>query len=159
GHGPVGDLGRTLRDVDHVRDPPLAVAAGTQWVARPAPRAPRAQALGQVTTQFAAPLDEQRLVDRLGRHLHLQIIWVVHPQPVRDLVRGVLLLQPILHLLSQPGVAGQPGLLGPTSQAIGTRLSRPRPIPALAGVAAQLATDRARITLQSRSDRRPGASY
>ena len=75
GHRPVVGLGRTLADVDHVRDPVLPLPGLTAGVAQ---RPPGAQTPGQLTAQRAARLHIQRLVDRLGGHPHLRIVGELH---------------------------------------------------------------------------------
>jgi hypothetical protein len=62
GHGPVGGLSRPLADHDHARDASAALIVA----AFGAPDGlAGAQASGQVTAQRAAPLDVDRLIDRL----------------------------------------------------------------------------------------------
>ncbi len=68
-HGPVGNLGGSLADQDHVRD--LARGALHSRASRASHGPAGAQVLVQVSTQMATALDIQRLVDRLGAHLHL----------------------------------------------------------------------------------------
>jgi hypothetical protein len=82
--GAVISLGGTLADVDHVRDPILALMG---LAARATQRPPGPQALGQVTAQRSAGLHVQRLVDRLGRHPHLRIVRKLAAQPSDDLLR------------------------------------------------------------------------
>jgi hypothetical protein len=81
--GAVLDLGRALRDHDHVAQLPAVVRAPAL-----APTgAARAQTRGEVLAQRAAGLNEQRLIDRLVRDLHPRIIRELDPQAARDLLR------------------------------------------------------------------------
>ena len=69
-HGPVINLGGSFGDVDHPRDASPAVGGAALLAAG----ASGAQASGQLTTQFAAALDEKGLVDRLVAHPHLRVV-------------------------------------------------------------------------------------
>ena len=70
GHGPVLSLGRPLGDVQDVAAGPPA--RRVTYPGRAAGGVPAAQLGGQLLAQRAAALHEQRQVDRLVRHLHLQ---------------------------------------------------------------------------------------
>ena len=71
GDRPIIGLGRTLGDVDHVRDPVLALADLPRG---PTNRPTSPQTPGQITFQDAAGLHIQRLVDGFSAQLHLRPI-------------------------------------------------------------------------------------
>ena len=56
---------------------------------------------GELAPQRATRLEVQRAVDRLVRDLHLVIVGVLESQPARDLLRGVILPQPLDDNLTQ----------------------------------------------------------
>jgi Domain of Unknown Function (DUF1080) len=87
-HGPIIGLGRPFGDVDHVRDPVLALPDLPRW---PPHRTTSPQTPGQFVFQGAAGLHIQRLVDGFSAQLHLRPIGKLDLQPARDLLRGVLL--------------------------------------------------------------------
>src|SRR6266487_4243448 len=90
GNGTVLGLGRPFPDHDLGSDELLAVSSG------PGPghpkRPPGAQACGQLAAQRAAALHVQRLVDGLVQDPHGLIIGEVGPEPVGDLLQGLLKL-------------------------------------------------------------------
>ena len=152
GDGAIVGLGGPLGDVDHVRDPVLALPG----LAAGAPQRPSgAQAPGQVAAQRSAGLHVQRLIDGLGRHAHLRVLGELLAQPAGDLLRRVAPLQILLHLLSQRQVGGQLRWLGPPGALVGERVRGRRAIrlPAAAGVTPKLAADRRRAAPKPPSDR------
>jgi hypothetical protein len=78
----IGDLGRPLADHDHVDDSPVGLGSGP----RPPLGPPGPQAAAQLASQFASPLNEQGLVDRLVRHMHHRITRIHPAQPASDLL-------------------------------------------------------------------------
>jgi hypothetical protein len=62
----------------------------------------RAQALGQFLAQRPAPLHKQRLVNRLVRHAHLQVIWEGYSPSRCNLLRRPSPREASLNLTSQP---------------------------------------------------------
>ncbi len=80
GYGPVIGFGRTLGQDDISGDVPLRLVSRTG--PRPPQRLTGAQAGDQLTLERAAPLDEQRLVDRLMADAHGPIIGEVDLQPL-----------------------------------------------------------------------------
>jgi hypothetical protein len=127
---PVGRLGRTLADHDHVPEPAGLGGAVTARALDPSV----AQAARQLPARFAAPLHEQRLVAGLVAHLHHRIVGELPPQPVQDLLRRPPLVHPLGHLAGQPGMA-EPVGLGPTGPLPGTLMRPPGAVPMPAAVA------------------------
>ena len=128
GHRPVVGLGGPLGDVDHVRDPVLALPGLAAGLAQ---RPPGAQTAGQLPAQRAARLHVQRLVDRLGGHPHLRIVGELDAQPAGDLLRRVPpSADTVLNLPAQRQVRRQLRRLRPRGTLIGQRVRRRRPIAA-----------------------------
>jgi hypothetical protein len=141
-HGPILGLGRSLGDVDHVRDAVLALPGFAAGLADcPA----GSQTPGQVPFQGAAGLHIQRLVDGFGAHLHLRLIGKLDLQPARDLLRGVLLGQVRFHLATQFQVLNQLARLRSGGALVGQCMRGGGPVAAQpVGVAAQLPRHRRR---------------
>jgi len=132
----IAELGWTFGDVDHVRDPILALP---DLPRRPPYRTTSPQTPGQFVFQGAARLHIQRLVDGFGAHLHLQLIGKLDLQSARDLLRGVLLGQVRLHLPTQLQALDQPGWLRAGGAVVGQSMRGAGPIPPQSiGIAAQL---------------------
>src|SRR5579864_8871261 len=111
-HGSVFDLRGAFGDVDHPQD--CASSKGGSR-ARTSPSPARAQARGELLSQLALRLDEDRLVDGLVRHPPLWLVGVLLVEPVGDLLgRPLLGAQQSLDLLPQPGAFFGPGVLGPS---------------------------------------------
>jgi hypothetical protein len=147
GHGPVGGLGGTFADHDHVLD-----AAGVRTTAPGAALGPPgAQATGQLPAQLTAALHEQGLVDGLVAHPHHGIACELDPQPGRDLLRRPPGLQPPADLGSQPR-ARQLRNLGAARSLAGTLMGPPRPVPAAAAVASHVPRHRRGGLAQPRRD-------
>jgi len=129
-HGAVLDLGWSVADQHHVLQ--LARARGATAGAplgAPRPRAPR-----ELLAQRSAPLHKQRLIDRLVRHTHLQIVGIVEDQPCGNLLRGPSPSQSLLHGAPKPRHGDQLRDLRAVRAPVGCLLCAPRPIPlALAG--------------------------
>ena len=80
------DLGGPLPDQDFGSDKRLAVTtAAGPWHAQ---RLPGAQAGRQFAAQCPPPLDVQRLVDSLVRDPHRDVIGILYPEAVGDLLRA-----------------------------------------------------------------------
>ena len=124
GNGPVGGLGRPFGDVDHVRDPVLALPG---LPARVPHRPTGPQTPGQLVFQRSAGLHVQRLVDGFGAHLHLRLIGEVPAQPAGDLLRGAALGQVRLHAPTQHQVGRQLRRLRPRRPLVGQRRARSSP--------------------------------
>src|SRR5215211_3710237 len=108
---------------------------------------------GQLTPQRAAGLHIQRLVDRLGGHPHLRLVREVGAEPARDLFRGVLLPQILLHPLPQHDIDPQLCRLRPAGPLIGRGVRSAGPVAALpVTVACHLPRDRRHTPAQSRRD-------
>jgi hypothetical protein len=150
-HSAVGHLSRAFADVDHVRDPAAALCG---LAVRPAQRSTGAQASRQVSSQRAASLHIQALVDGLVRHPHLHLGGEVQQQTPADLLGAVLQQQPLLHMFTQPVVARQQRDLRPPGPGVGSRLGDGSPVPALAAhrPPAQLPADRRRRAAQCTGD-------
>ena len=80
------DLGGPLPDQDLGSDKRLA--ATTAAGPRHAQRLPGAQAGRQFAAQCPPPLDVQRLVDSLVRDPHRDVIGILYPEAVGDLLRA-----------------------------------------------------------------------
>ena len=72
-HGAVIRFCRALRDHHHAGEPSAAFLSA----ARPPRGAPRSEASGQFSAKLAAPLNEQRSIDRLVAHAHRGIVGMV----------------------------------------------------------------------------------
>ena len=151
-HSAVGHLGRAFADVDHVRDPAAALCG---LAVRLAQRPAGAQASRQVSSQRAASLHVQALVDGLVRHPHLHLRGEIQRQAPADLLGAVLQQQPLLDMLTQPVVVRQQRDLRPPGPHVGSRLGDGGPVPALAAhrPPAQLPADRRRRAAQCTGDR------
>ena len=80
------DLGGPLPDQDFGSDKRLtATTAASPWHAQ---RLPGAQAGRQFAAQCPPPLDVQRLVDSLVRDPHRDVIGILYPEAVGDLLRA-----------------------------------------------------------------------
>ena len=80
------DLGGPLPDQDFGSDKRLtATTAAGPWHAQ---RLPGAQAGRQFAAQCPPPLDVQRLVDSLVRDPHRDVIGILYPEAVGDLLRA-----------------------------------------------------------------------
>jgi hypothetical protein len=123
GNSTVIGFGRTLTDHDHVPE----LASVVRSLARTSLDTPSPQAASQLASQLATSLDEQRLVDGLVTHMHHRIVGELHPQPVRDLLRRPLLLQPVGDPRRQPG-AVELERLGPSRPRAGTLVSAQGPV-------------------------------
>ena len=111
-HGSVFDLRGAFGDGDHPDDWATS-RRGSR--ARTSPSPARAQARGELLSQLALGLDEDRLVDGLVRHPPLWLVGVLLAQAVGDLLgRPLLGAQQSLDLLPQPGALLGPAALGPS---------------------------------------------
>ena len=100
GHRPVSNLRWTLGDHHHPGDaagplPAVGVRPGEALLT------PGSEMQGELAPQRPTRLDVQRAIDRLVRDLHLLIVGVREPQPARDLLRRVILPEPLDHKLTQ----------------------------------------------------------
>jgi hypothetical protein len=109
---------------------------------RPALLAPRAQVAAELALEPAARLHVERAVDRLVRDPHVFIVGVPAPQPARDLLRRVVLAQPLGHHPRQLRAAPELGRLGPPRPPPGLVVGELGPVTAAAPAAADLAPDR-----------------
>src|SRR5215213_4416993 len=82
---PVICLGGALGDVEDPR--PATTAIGQPGALRTPDHPPGPQMSGQLPASCASGLDEQGAVDRLVRHLHLQVVGVGGLQPAGDPLR------------------------------------------------------------------------
>src|SRR5437667_9289604 len=104
------DLRRAIADQDHVLEP-----AGTGLLRAhvgPSLRPSRPEAGRELLAQRAARLDEQRLIDRLVRNAHGQVVRIVTDQPRGDLLRRPVGAQPPLDFTAQPRVDSKLRWLG-----------------------------------------------
>ena len=151
GHSAIISLGRTLADVDHVRDP---VAAFAGLAAGTTERPPGPQALRQIAPQSPTGLDVQRLIDRLGRHPHLRIVRELAAQAADDLLRRLAPTEIFLHLWAQRRVRHQLRRLRSARAVIRERVCRRRPITTSPiSITGELATDRQWAASQPAGDR------
>ena len=90
GHRAILNLGRPLRDRDHVDHPPPPLPRGALAPSSP----PRTQIAFELAAQLPTGLHEQRLVDRLRADPHLHLVRMIDPQPSRDLLRRPTSHQP-----------------------------------------------------------------
>lgn len=140
GDGPVVGLGGAFADQDHVAD--LRPRRPPRLAPVPTDRAAGAEVFVQVSAQVPAALDEQGLVDRLVRHVHLRPVRERPGQVITDLLRGPVPHQPQLDLQRKLDPVKLPGLRAPRSNTA-LLLRRVRPVvPASCSVPAELATDR-----------------
>ena len=138
-------------DVDHVRDPVLALP---RLPARFPHGPPGPQTPGQIVFQRSAGLHIQRLVDGFGTHLHLRLIGELELQPASDLLRGVLLGQVRLHDPTQHQIGGQLRRLRPRRPLISQRVRRRGPVATpFVAVASQLPRHRRRRPADRCGDR------
>jgi hypothetical protein len=141
----------TLRDHQHLRDPPpprrtpLGLALGP----------PGPQLRGQLPAQLPARLHKQRQIDRLVTDTHLRIIGIVTPESGRDLLRRPTLTQPRLHRRQQPRTRRQLGQLGTSGHLPSAPLGPERAIALPAPAPRDLATHRRRRPPQRPRDRTP----
>ena len=111
-HGAVRGLRRAVADQDHVPQP--ASTRMLRALVRASLRAPGPQAGRQLLAQRPAGLNEERPVDRLVRHAHLQVVRIVADEARRDLLRRPVLQQPTLYFTAQPRMGRQLRRLGPS---------------------------------------------
>lgn len=134
GHRPVSCLGRPLADHHHgVGEPLLPLLGLTAW---PAPGTSGAQGTGQFTTQLAAALDVEGLVDGLMDHVHLRPVGKACPKSLADLLRAPAFVQ--VELDEDPQFRALPYL--------------PRLRPGPAGIGASLGGERAVVPLAAGPD-------
>ena len=151
GDGAVGGLGGAVADHQHrIREP---AASLLRIPVRDTPGAAGAQRPGQLAPQLAASLQVEGLIDRLGRHLHLRPLRELEPQPVRDLPRTPVLVQPILDRGMQFGSRLKLAWFGAGASTRRHPLRGPRMVAAaLWSVPAQLPGDRRRRPPQPSRD-------
>jgi len=96
----------------------------------------------ELAAEGASGLDEERLVDRLVRHLHLPVSRMLEPEAGRDLLGRPAYAETTFHLGPQagiPGELGEPRSAGPSER---TGLRPPGPIAPPAAVPGDLPRDR-----------------
>ena len=106
----------------------------------------------QLSSQLAAALDEQRLVDRLVAHPHRRIVRVLEAQPPGDLLGRPPLLEPRLDLGTQ-GARDELCGLRPACSLIGTMVRLHGPVMRGTAVRPHLARDRGRRAAEPACDR------
>src|SRR6266550_5302567 len=141
-HRAVLGLCRSFADHQHRGLEALTSLVGSAL--RPADSAAGAQTPGQFSTQLAAALDIEGLVDRLVRHAHLRLLRELQPQPAADLFRAPSSAKTVRDRLPQPRVLCDLAPLRPTPAPSSPTLRSPGPVVARTrmGVAAQFAADR-----------------
>ena len=150
-NGAILDRRGTLRDRDHVHDPPPPLDAALCAALGP----PCAQTRGQLPAQLPPRLHIQRLIDRLVTDPHLHIIGIVSPQSGRNLLRRPAPPQPRLHLSQQPRAARQLPQLRATRPLPRQHLRAHRPIALTPPTPSDLPRHRRRGTPQRPRDRPP----
>jgi hypothetical protein len=108
---------------------------------------------GELARQRPTRLHIERAIDRLVRDLHLRIVGVCAPQPARDLLRRVILPEPLDHQLTQPGTELELRGSRPSRPLPRRPLGRVRAIPPTAAATVDLARDRGVRTAQNATDR------
>lgn len=118
---PVGRLGGTLADHDHVLDRAADALGGV--TVRPAVCPAGAKSPCQFTAQFPAALDVEGLVDRLVGHVHLRPVRKAGAQDPADLLRappqGQVVLYEVPQLKVLPDLSGLGPGASPFSPAVG----------------------------------------
>ena len=154
GDGPVLDLGGPFADHHHRVGEPVGALVGLSvgFAAGPA----GAQRCPELAAQLAAALDVERLVDRLVAHAHALVVWVVQHEPVRDLLRGQLALQALLHLRTQRVVGDQLRLLGSRPGSRSTAMGLMGQVAACDAALLELARDRGDVLADPGRDRSQG---
>lgn len=114
---------------------------------------PTPKVLDQFTSEHATRLNEQGAVDRLVRDVHARVARVAAPEPPRHLLRGPVGSELRRHHVPKASIRGELTGLGPPRRQPGFGVSRTRPKARNPAVSVDLATDRARRTVQLPRDR------